>query len=107
MNFFYTTKEVTITAITLASSIAMGQVDPVVRTVTSAAGSPLPGLNTGELGMFLSGKDTFNELEAVANGLGPRYNSDSCGECHFAARNRRKQSSAQSSNWSRHSRRRA
>src|SRR5262249_6339764 len=31
---------------------------------------------------FTTSQETFNESEAVADGLGPRFNSDSCVSCH-------------------------
>ncbi len=56
--------------------------DPGVRSGPSGAGGPLPGLNSLEIGFFNGGLARFNNIDAVANGLGPRYNGDSCAACH-------------------------
>jgi len=55
--------------------------DPGVRTGT-AAGNSILGLSPDEATLFQIGQDAFNELEGVGDGLGPRYNLDSCGGCH-------------------------
>src|SRR5262249_15836423 len=48
-----------------------------------------PGLSVAEMGYFTEGQDAFNETDFVTNpppgggtGLGPQFNSDSCGSCH-------------------------
>ena len=63
--------------------------DPGVRTGAPAAGSPLTGLTTGQLSYFQNGQDAFSETIFVQNappggdnGLGPRFNSNSCISCH-------------------------
>ena len=33
-------------------------------------------------GTFNANKDTFEEVEQIADGLGPTYNAQSCRECH-------------------------
>jgi CxxC motif-containing protein (DUF1111 family) len=67
----------------LAGTVALAQVDPGLRPGLGAGpGSALPGLTGSENQMFLTGRTAFNEVEQVANGLGPRYNLDSCGGCH-------------------------
>jgi CxxC motif-containing protein (DUF1111 family) len=45
-------------------------------------GDPLPGLSPELSGRFFDGKDEFEEVETVANGLGPVFNNDSCAACH-------------------------
>ncbi len=57
-------------------------VDPGVRGGAPGAGGPLPGLSQNELNFFNAAKDVFNETELVSQGLGPRYNLDSCSGCH-------------------------
>jgi CxxC motif-containing protein (DUF1111 family) len=42
----------------------------------------LPGLTANELEYFNAGLADFNELENVGDGLGPRFNLDSCSGCH-------------------------
>jgi hypothetical protein len=70
---------------TAAPSTASFQVaDPGVRGGPAGAGQPFAtGLSVGQL-LFFNGTalPTFDEVEAVANGLGPRFNLDSCGGCH-------------------------
>jgi CxxC motif-containing protein (DUF1111 family) len=58
-------------------------VDPGVRGGAPGAGGPLPGLSQNELNFFKAATDVFNEVETVAQGLGPRFNLDSCGGCHI------------------------
>lgn len=56
--------------------------DPGVRGGPAAAGGPLAGLTAKELQFFNAGKEDFEELEAVEDGLGPTMNLDGCGGCH-------------------------
>jgi CxxC motif-containing protein (DUF1111 family) len=60
--------------------------DPGVRGGAAGAGGPIAGLDQpvfrGELALFNDGKETFEEVDAVADGLGPRMNLDSCAGCH-------------------------
>ena len=59
------------------------QVDPGVRGGVAGAGAPLAGLTAGELDFFLhQGAPQFSQVETVDDGLGPRFNLDSCGGCH-------------------------
>ena len=53
--------------------------DPVVG---SHFGDPLPGLTTYELARFNAGKEEFQAIEQVSEGLGPVYNGNSCTACH-------------------------
>jgi len=59
-----------------------GGTDPGVRTGTPGAGGPLPGLGALEQEYFTASKGVFEEVDAVPNGLGPRFNLDSCSGCH-------------------------
>ena len=56
--------------------------DPGVRGGAAGAGGFVPGLSPTEQAFFLDGQNTFGELDAVADGLGPRMNLDSCAGCH-------------------------
>src|SRR5512138_3038605 len=72
-------------AVMLAAGSATGQFvakDPGVRNDSSAAGKPLKGLSATQNAFFEAGRDDFAETETVANGLGPRFNLDSCAGCH-------------------------
>src|SRR5215471_21060990 len=56
--------------------------DPGVRDGTPGAGGPLAGLSANQTKFFNTGLERFSEVDAVANGLGPRFNMDSCAGCH-------------------------
>jgi CxxC motif-containing protein (DUF1111 family) len=57
--------------------------DPGVRGGPPGAGQPIAGLTIGELDFFgRVGQPVFAEVDAIANGLGPRFNLDSCAGCH-------------------------
>lgn len=45
-------------------------------------GGPLPGLTRAERARFEAGKEAFEEVEGVADGVGPVFNRDSCVACH-------------------------
>jgi CxxC motif-containing protein (DUF1111 family) len=69
-------------------------VDPGVRAGAGATTTPLPGLSAGQLANFTLGFSNFITVRSVQGnevlasgaqtqeGLGPRYNSSSCGSCH-------------------------
>jgi CxxC motif-containing protein (DUF1111 family) len=59
-------------------------VDPGVRptSATDTAGNPVPGLTPDQTTLFLNGQENFKELENIGDGLGPRFNLDSCVGCH-------------------------
>src|SRR5436853_4351186 len=56
--------------------------DPGVRGGDAGAGAPIAGLTPGQRLFFDAGKDEFEEPETVPDGLGPRFNLNSCGGCH-------------------------
>src|SRR5258708_11232465 len=49
---------------------------------TPAEGSPLAGISSRELELFRLGREAFMSVETVGDGLGPRFNGASCGQCH-------------------------
>jgi CxxC motif-containing protein (DUF1111 family) len=49
---------------------------------TSVFGRPLSGISSGERARFEAGKESFEEVEAVADGIGPVFNDVSCVACH-------------------------
>ena len=63
-------------------SIAVAQQDPGVRGGAAGAGAAVAGLNNQQSKFFDAAKGQFVEVETVAQGLGPRFNLDSCGGCH-------------------------
>jgi CxxC motif-containing protein (DUF1111 family) len=64
------------------SSRSRGPVDPGVRGGDPGAGGALPGLTDVELAFFNVAKTVFQEIDAVPEGLGPRFNLDGCAGCH-------------------------
>jgi CxxC motif-containing protein (DUF1111 family) len=56
--------------------------DPGVRGGPAGAGGPIAGLTAKQLDFFNAGKEDFEEVEVVEDGLGPRMNLDSCAGCH-------------------------
>jgi CxxC motif-containing protein (DUF1111 family) len=64
--------------------------DPGVRAGGVAAGGPIPGLSAAELQFFQNGLARFIAFDSVSGteagepngGLGPTFNSNSCGSCH-------------------------
>jgi len=77
---------------TLTATAALAQVtDPGVRKERTDGGPPpsLPGLSPQEMVFYQDGIQRFEEVDVVAgatgnegNGLGPRFNSNSCVSCH-------------------------
>jgi CxxC motif-containing protein (DUF1111 family) len=57
-------------------------IDPGVRGDPAGSGDPLPGLTDTEKAFFEVAKDVFQEVDAVPDGLGPRFNLESCSGCH-------------------------
>ena len=72
-------------ALALGATQAPGQFiahDPGVRGGPAGAGGMLAGLSPGQQAVFGAGADEFSEQEGVGDGLGPRFNLDSCAGCH-------------------------
>jgi len=77
-------------AILAAGQTIWAQTDPGPRGGPPSAGAPLPGLTAGELAYFTDGLSRFREVDSVtgtqpgatSNGLGPRFNLNSCAGCH-------------------------
>jgi CxxC motif-containing protein (DUF1111 family) len=69
-----------------SNQLATAPVDPGVRGGTPGAGTALQGLTADETAFFQDGLVRFAEIESVMggrnNGLGPRFNSNSCLSCH-------------------------
>src|SRR5881409_119752 len=51
-------------------------------TVWAGFGDPLGRLTKAQRERFTAGRQTFEEVEGVADGLGPVFNADSCAACH-------------------------
>jgi CxxC motif-containing protein (DUF1111 family) len=61
---------------------ALAQQDPGPRAGSPSAGQPVPGLSAAMTAAFNKGLANFQETEKVSDGLGPRFNSNSCVSCH-------------------------
>src|SRR5215470_4119152 len=70
---------------------SFGARDPGPRGGTVDAGQPFADLTGGQKKLFKDGQDAFEEIGSVKGGdiipntdagLGPRFNSVSCGSCH-------------------------
>jgi CxxC motif-containing protein (DUF1111 family) len=70
------------TATVDTASRSRGAVDPGVRAGDPGAGGALPGLSDAERAFFEVAKEVFQEVDAVPDGLGPRFNLESCSGCH-------------------------
>jgi CxxC motif-containing protein (DUF1111 family) len=66
----------------LLAAACFGQTDPGPRGGTPAAGGPVAGLSAALMAVFQTGSDQFQQVETVADGLGPRFNSNQCSSCH-------------------------
>jgi CxxC motif-containing protein (DUF1111 family) len=84
-------KRATVAGVLLAITMAASQGvphDPGPRPGQVGAGSYYPTLNPTEQAAFAAGIVQFNQVEPVADfpqgngGLGPGFNSNSCGSCH-------------------------
>jgi len=67
---------------TLAPAQTRGPTDPGVRSGAAGAGGAYPGLAADQRAFFDAAKDAFEEVDGVPEGLGPRFNLDSCVGCH-------------------------
>jgi CxxC motif-containing protein (DUF1111 family) len=72
----------------VAAAPAMAQRDPGPRAGAPGAGGPLAGLSSDALAFFNAARNRFQEVNSVSgtieagNGLGPRFNGNSCAMCH-------------------------
>jgi CxxC motif-containing protein (DUF1111 family) len=63
-------------------SAASAATDPGVRAGVST-GDPVPNLTADQKTLFFLGQANFREKEDLGQGLGPRFNLDSCEGCHI------------------------
>ena len=61
---------------------ALAAADPGVRGGNPGVGTAVAGLSADQSILFGYGQAAFAEVEQIADGLGPRFNLDSCGGCH-------------------------
>ena len=77
-------------ALLVLAGMAFAQTDPGVQSGNRGTGAALPSVlansPSGILAFFNDGLARFQEVESVSNGanngLGPRFNSNSCSSCH-------------------------
>ncbi|MBL8858701.1 MAG: hypothetical protein JNL28_09365 [Planctomycetes bacterium] len=67
------------TAFVIAGMLSASAQQPIQPRM----GAPLPGLTPAELNRFALGKDAFDHIQDVSEGLGPIMNDTSCEHCHF------------------------
>lgn len=81
-----TTSTMGLAGLILAGATALlAQKDPGPRAPEAGApqaGVAIRGLTAADLQTFTKGLNTFQQVETVATGLGPRFNLDSCAGCH-------------------------
>src|SRR5689334_168726 len=53
-----------------------------IASVATTLGGPVAGLRAEELARFEAGKEEFEEVEEVDEGLGPVFNEAGCAVCH-------------------------
>ena len=63
-------------------TVLQAQTDPGPRGGVAPPIPAIRGLTDAEVAAFQKGKGTFEEVEQFQNGLGPRFNLDSCAGCH-------------------------
>jgi CxxC motif-containing protein (DUF1111 family) len=68
--------------LSLLPALSRAASDPGVRGGAPGAGGPLSGLTSPQTSVFGAGSNAFQEVDGVANGLGPRFNMNSCSGCH-------------------------
>lgn len=78
----YVKLSIALHAALLLPALALAASDPGPRGGAPAAGGPLPGLTSNEAAAFDTAADVFAEVDGVPEGLGPRFNGDSCAGCH-------------------------
>src|SRR5579872_2392546 len=74
----------------LLVGMTAAQTDPGAQSGSRGTGAALSSVlsddNPGILALFNDGQGRFQEVESVSggvnNGLGPRFNSNSCSSCH-------------------------
>jgi len=67
---------------TATNRTSRGATDPGVRGGDPGAGDAIANLTEAEQKYFDVAKDVFQEVDGVAEGLGPRFNLDACAGCH-------------------------
>jgi CxxC motif-containing protein (DUF1111 family) len=73
---------VSVLVITVQATAQLTARDPGVRGGNPGAGDPLPRLTPNQHQFFLAGREVFEDVEGLGDGLGPRFNLDSCVGCH-------------------------
>ena len=57
--------------------------DPGVRAGSPGTGQPFADLTASQRDFFRTGLNQFSEADGTDEGLGPRFNLDSCRGCHL------------------------
>lgn len=72
----------TVISSAFACTVVLAQQDPGVRGGAAGAGGPIGGLTGQQQDFFKEALRRFNKVSPVSDGLGPRFNLDSCAGCH-------------------------
>jgi len=67
----------------LAAACGSAEPDQIGTLTQALTGDALPNLTSGQQADFTAGKDAFEEVEGLSDGLGPVFNEKSCATCHF------------------------
>jgi CxxC motif-containing protein (DUF1111 family) len=73
-------------AVSICVVITLAALTPIEGHFTPPDfGQPLAGLSSDQLARFNAGKEEFEGVETVAEGVGPVFNDVSCAACHLVA----------------------
>jgi CxxC motif-containing protein (DUF1111 family) len=72
-----------VAALCAAGCGASSTEEVVGRSNQALVGDALPNLTAAQQQAFAAGADAFEEVEGLADGLGPVFNEKSCAHCHF------------------------
>jgi CxxC motif-containing protein (DUF1111 family) len=68
--------------IVAAACSANGSADDLVLAKSALIGDAVAGLTAAQQAQFAEARGVFNEVETVADGVGPVFNERACGACH-------------------------
>ncbi len=69
---------------TRETDLLSNSTDPGGPAMATTLGGPIAGLTPEELARFEAGREDFQEIETVEDGLGPVFNEAGCVDCHDA-----------------------
>jgi hypothetical protein len=66
----------------VSAAPALAQKDPGPRGGAPGSGGLISGLTSQQQTFLTAARERFTKVDDVADGLGPRFNLDSCSGCH-------------------------